>query len=169
MLPRVLPRRSPKARVRSGSDIRRDHRRDPRTHLARGSAGFAGDPLWLEGPGGSHNGSDFDVLVIEPEVEDSAGEAVRLRRELRDAVAPIDVVVVDREGACRRAAVRGTMVERALREGRILADTLRRSRQRTCSSGRRRRISRPLGCSPATTTKKTMSSGSTHNWWWRSR
>ena len=169
MLPRVLPRRSPKARVRSGSDIRRDHRRDPRTHLARGSAGFAGDPLWLEGPGGSHNGSDFDMLVIEPEVEDSAGEAVRLRRELRDAVAPIDVVVVDREGACRRAAVRGTMVERALREGRILADTLRRSRQRTCSSGRRRRISRPLGCSPATTTKKTMSSGSTHNWWWRGR
>jgi hypothetical protein len=63
------------------------------------------------------------VLVIEPEVKDSAGESVRLRRELRDVLAPIDVVVVDREIARRRAAVRGTMVERALREGRVLADT----------------------------------------------
>ena len=123
MLSRVLPRRPPNARVRSASDIRRDHRRDPRTHLARGSAGFAGDPLWVEGPGEADDGSDFDVLVIEPEVEDSAGEAVRLRRELRDLLAPIDVVVVDREIARRRAAVRGTMVERALREGRVLADT----------------------------------------------
>jgi predicted nucleotidyltransferase len=69
------------------------------------------------------DGSDFDVLVIEPEVEDSAREAVRLRRQLRDLLAPIDVVVVDRELARRRAAVRGTMVERALREGRVLADT----------------------------------------------
>ena len=73
--------------------------------------------------GEADDGSDFDVLVIEPEVEDSAGEAVRLRRELRDVLAPIDVVVVDRDLARRRAAVRGTMVERALREGRVLADT----------------------------------------------
>jgi hypothetical protein len=61
--------------------------------------------------------------VIEPEVEDGACKAVRLRRELRDVLAPIDVVVIDRELARRRAAVRGTMVERALREGRFLADT----------------------------------------------
>jgi uncharacterized protein len=73
--------------------------------------------------GEADDGSDFDVLVIEPEVEDSAREAVRLRRQLRDLLAPIDVVVVDRELARRRAAVRGTMVERALREGRVLADT----------------------------------------------
>lgn len=69
------------------------------------------------------DGSDYDVLVIEPEVEDSAREAVRLRRELRDVLAPIDVVVVNRELARRRATVRGTLVERALREGRVLADT----------------------------------------------
>lgn len=73
--------------------------------------------------GEADDGSDFDVLVIEPEVEDTAREAVRLRRQLRDLLAPIDVVVVDRELARRRAAVRGTMVERALREGRVLADT----------------------------------------------
>jgi uncharacterized protein len=68
------------------------------------------------------DGSDYDVLVIEPEVGDAAGEAVRLRRELSDVVAPIDIVVVDRELARRRAAVRGTLVERALREGHVLAD-----------------------------------------------
>ena len=69
------------------------------------------------------DGSDYDVLVIEPEVEDAAREAVRLRAELGDLLVPIDVVVVDRDRAVRRAAVRGTLVERALREGRVLADT----------------------------------------------
>ena len=56
-------------------------------------------------------------------MDDAAREAVRLRQELPDVLAPIDVVVVDREVAQRRAAVRGTLVERALREGRILAET----------------------------------------------
>ena len=68
-------------------------------------------------------GSDYDVLVIEPEVADAAREAVRLRALLSDLLVPIDVVVIDRERARRRAAVRGTLVERALREGRVLADT----------------------------------------------
>jgi hypothetical protein len=36
---------------------------------------------------------------------------------------PIDVLVVAHEDANRRAAVRGTVVERALREGRVLVDT----------------------------------------------
>lgn len=71
----------------------------------------------------ANNDSDYDVLVIEPQVEDVAKESVRLESELGDLLVPIDVVVIDREHARRRAAVRGTMVERALREGRILADT----------------------------------------------
>lgn len=69
------------------------------------------------------DGSDYDILVIEPEVHDAAGEAVRLRGALADVLAPIDVVVIERSLARRRAAVRGTLVERALREGRVLADT----------------------------------------------
>ena len=69
------------------------------------------------------DGSDYDVLVIEPTVEDAAKESVRLRSELGDLLVPIDVVVVDWERARRRAAVRGTLVERALREGRVLVDT----------------------------------------------
>ena len=66
------------------------------------------------------DGSDYDVLVIEPGVADAAQEAVRLRADL---LVPIDIVVVDRARATRRAAVRGTLVERALREGRVLAHT----------------------------------------------
>jgi ribosomal protein L10 len=61
--------------------------------------------------------------VIEPDVGDAAAESVRLRRELHGLGVPIDVVVVDREKAARRRVVRGTMVERALREGRLLVDS----------------------------------------------
>lgn len=66
--------------------------------------------------------SDLDFLVIEPEVADPGDEAVRLRRTLRGLGVPADVIVVDEAFARRRAAVAGTMVERALREGRVLAD-----------------------------------------------
>ncbi len=73
--------------------------------------------------GEADEGSDYGILVIEPEVADAARESVRLRTELGDLLVPIDVVVIDRERAQQRASVRGTMVERALREGRVLADT----------------------------------------------
>jgi predicted nucleotidyltransferase len=73
--------------------------------------------------GTADDGSDFDVLVIEPTVESPIAESVRLRRELRGLGVPIDVIVMDEDKAMRRAAVRGTMVERALREGRLIAQT----------------------------------------------
>jgi predicted nucleotidyltransferase len=72
--------------------------------------------------GESHAHSDVDVLVIEPFVDDPIAEAVRLRSALRGLKVPIDVVVFAQEEARRRSAVRGTVVERALREGRILVD-----------------------------------------------
>jgi predicted nucleotidyltransferase len=68
-------------------------------------------------------GSDLDFLVIEREVEDRLAEAVRLRSALRGFGAPVDVVVIDEALAQRRAKVRGTMVERALREGRVVAES----------------------------------------------
>lgn len=67
--------------------------------------------------------SDYDVLVIEPTVESALSESARLRRELRGLGVPIDIVVMDEAKARRRAAVPGTMVEHALREGRLLAQT----------------------------------------------
>lgn len=67
--------------------------------------------------------SDYDVLVIEPTVDDMIQEAVRLRSELDDLEVPIDVIVMDKAKADQRTGERGTMVERALREGRLLAQT----------------------------------------------
>jgi uncharacterized protein len=73
--------------------------------------------------GDTHKWSDYDILVIEPMVEDRVGEAVRLRSELNGLSASIDVVVFDEAVAARRARVKGTLVDRALREGRVLAHT----------------------------------------------
>jgi predicted nucleotidyltransferase len=67
--------------------------------------------------------SDYDVLVIEPTVDSPIQESVRLRAALDDLEVPIDVVVMDQAKADQCAGERGTMVERALREGRLLART----------------------------------------------
>ena len=60
--------------------------------------------------GDADRGSDVDLLVIEPEVDDAAKESVRLRRALRGLSIPIDVVVVDEVTAVRWRAVRGTLM-----------------------------------------------------------
>lgn len=73
--------------------------------------------------GDADDGSDFDFLVIERDVENRLAEAVRLRRALRGLGAPVDVIVMDEALAQRRAKVRGTMVDRALREGRVVAES----------------------------------------------
>jgi uncharacterized protein len=70
------------------------------------------------GDAGAH--SDLDILVIEPEIVSTMDESVRLYRTLRDLHISVDVVVVDADKARRRATVKGTMIERALREGRDL-------------------------------------------------
>ena len=123
MLSRVLPRRQPQARVRSTRDVG-GIIEEIGVRLARAAPRDSRVVLFgSHARGESDAGSDYDILVIEPEVADSARESVRLRTELGDLLVPVDVVVIDRERARRRAAVRGTMVERALREGRVLADT----------------------------------------------
>jgi len=67
--------------------------------------------------------SDFDFLVVERELDDRVAEAVRLRRALRGLGAPVDVIVMDEALVERRSKVRGTMVDRALREGRVVAES----------------------------------------------
>jgi predicted nucleotidyltransferase len=67
--------------------------------------------------------SDFDFLVIEREVKDRLAESVRLRRVLRDLRIAVDVIVMDEALAQRRSKVKGTMVDRALREGRVVAES----------------------------------------------
>jgi uncharacterized protein len=73
--------------------------------------------------GDADEGSDFDFLVIEDEVENRLAEAVGLRRALGDFDAPVDLIVMDAALAERRAKVPGTMVHRAFREGRVLAES----------------------------------------------
>ena len=73
--------------------------------------------------GDAQEGSDFDFLIIESEVADRVAEAVKLRRALGDFGAPVDVIVMDEALAERRSKVRGTMVDRALREGRVVAES----------------------------------------------
>ena len=64
--------------------------------------------------------SDLDFLVVEPEVDDVGGEAVRLMRVLRDLRVPTDVIVVSERYAGDWRDVRGTLVHAALSQGRLL-------------------------------------------------
>jgi predicted nucleotidyltransferase len=73
--------------------------------------------------GDANESSDFDFLVIERQVDDRLAEAVRLRRALREFGVPVDVIVMDEGLVERRSKVKGTMVDRALREGRIVAES----------------------------------------------
>jgi uncharacterized protein len=73
--------------------------------------------------GDADEGSDFDFLVIEQKVEDRLAEAIKLRHALRGFGVPVDVIVMDEALAERRSKVRGTMVNRALREGRVVAQS----------------------------------------------
>jgi predicted nucleotidyltransferase len=70
--------------------------------------------------GEANDHSDLDIMVIEPEVENTAEESVRLYRTLRDMRVPVDVIVVAEAKARRWSKVKGTVIERALREGREL-------------------------------------------------
>jgi uncharacterized protein len=65
--------------------------------------------------------SDVDFLVVEPDVEDEAGESVRLMRELRDLRIPVDVVVVGQRYAEEWSGVRGSVVNAAISHGRVMA------------------------------------------------
>jgi len=70
--------------------------------------------------GEARSDSDLDLLVIEPEVKSRRAEFVRLREALGDLGVPIDLVVLSAEYADKRAQVRGTMVNEAMRRGRVL-------------------------------------------------
>jgi predicted nucleotidyltransferase len=112
---------------RSGDDERRHRRGDDRACRScadrRCASACQGDLFGSRARGEANDGSDFDLLVIEETVPDRLAEAVRLRDALGDFNAPVDVIVMDAALAERRAKVRGTMVHRALREGRVLAES----------------------------------------------
>jgi predicted nucleotidyltransferase len=71
------------------------------------------------GDAGPH--SDLDFLVVEPLVDDTTGESVRLRRTLRGLGLFADVIVVSEREAEQWGDVRGSVIHAALSEGRSLA------------------------------------------------
>jgi predicted nucleotidyltransferase len=65
--------------------------------------------------------SAIDVLVIEPEVENTALESVRLMRAVGDLRLPVEIVVVSEREAAEWRDVPGSFMHAALAEGRLLA------------------------------------------------
>lgn len=67
--------------------------------------------------------SDLDLLVIEPdEVTKRRAESARLRRELRGLDVALDVIVISARHAEEWGHFEGTMLNEALREGRVLVE-----------------------------------------------
>ena len=72
--------------------------------------------------GDPDEGSDLDLLVIEPELVDRYEEMIRLRDAIGPIGAGVDVLVYSEEEAERRGQVPGTVVYWALKEGRVIYD-----------------------------------------------
>jgi predicted nucleotidyltransferase len=70
--------------------------------------------------GDADAGSDIDLLVIESEVADRAGEMVRLRRLLRPLGVPFDVLVYSRDEVERWGRQPGSALYWALKEGMVV-------------------------------------------------
>lgn len=64
--------------------------------------------------------SDLDLLVIEPELKSRRAEFVRLREALGNLGVPIDLVVLPESHVEEWGHFEGTMLNDALREGRVL-------------------------------------------------
>lgn len=64
--------------------------------------------------------SDLDLLVIEPELKSRRAEFVRLREALGDLGVPVDLIVVPASHVDEWGHFEGTMLNDALREGRVL-------------------------------------------------
>lgn len=67
--------------------------------------------------------SDLDFLVIEPNGQRRFGEMVRLRAVLDPLRVPADVIVATPEHIEEWGRVRSTMLNTALNEGRVVAES----------------------------------------------
>lgn len=70
--------------------------------------------------GDATDDSDLDLLVIEDEVADRAGEMVRLRRLLRPLRVPADILVYSEDEIARWGQQPGSALYWALREGKVV-------------------------------------------------
>lgn len=72
--------------------------------------------------GDARQGSDIDILVVEPEVRARRREMVRLNDALRPLRLPVDIIVASRENYFEWSDMPGTVFHKAASEGRILYD-----------------------------------------------
>ncbi len=70
--------------------------------------------------GDEHAGSDVDLLVVLPKVENKRETAIAIRRLLRDVPIAKDIIVTSPQEIARRGNLVGSVLRPALREGRVL-------------------------------------------------
>ncbi len=68
--------------------------------------------------------SDVDLLVVQRDVLDRHLEIVRLRDALRPLLIPFDIIVASQQQVADRGDVPGTVLHEALKEGKVLHDSL---------------------------------------------
>lgn len=73
--------------------------------------------------GDADAGSDIDLLVVEPEVENRGEEMVKLRLAVGWIGRGVDILVCSEEDYEKRGRVPGTVIYWALREGKVLHDS----------------------------------------------
>jgi predicted nucleotidyltransferase len=66
--------------------------------------------------------NDLDLLVVETEVSSRYRETVRLQKDLRGVLMPVDLVVTSLASYEKRSHVPGTVEHAARNEGRVLHD-----------------------------------------------
>lgn len=72
--------------------------------------------------GDASEGSDLDLLVIEPEVPDKAAEYLRLKAAVGRIGVGVDLLLFARNDFERRSQVPGTLPYWAKKEGKVLYD-----------------------------------------------
>jgi hypothetical protein len=65
---------------------------------------------------------DLDLLVVEPEFSSRYGETVRLQKDLRGILMPVDLIVTSQARYEERSQVPGTVEHAARTEGHVLHD-----------------------------------------------
>lgn len=75
--------------------------------------------------GDADSGSDIDLMVIEPTVENMTLEAARLYRAVGWVGVGVDILVYSETEFARRSTVPGTVLHQALTEGKVIYDASR--------------------------------------------
>jgi predicted nucleotidyltransferase len=70
--------------------------------------------------GDAREGSDLDILVVEPVVESTFDESVRLDRQMRGLCILTDIIVVSSDIYEEWADEPGTVIYEAAKQGRLL-------------------------------------------------